>query len=694
MQVPDVIVTARRREEAARDVPLSVTALDADELESRGAQDLGDLGGTTPNLTLYPARAFTGTLTAYIRGVGQADPVWGVEPGVAVYVDDVYLARPQGALLEILDVERVEVLRGPQGTLYGKNTIGGAIKFVSRRPGDAFAGRVALTAGTYSRRDAKAVLNMPLGERFRTRMAIGSFSRDGFGRNLVTGEDVSVRDVGVARFTAQWLPSDYLDVTLSWDRIRDRSGVRGAKRLAVNPFDPQRTPPDPGNFDVRSDAPDIDEVDAQGGSATVDWELNEHWRFKSITAYRKGDSIGYTDFDMLPVTINTLTRVFHDSQATQEFQLHWSGRNDHAVVGLYWFDGEAGGAGYNNSFNQAFGKTEGAIDTRSAAAYGDVTHAFDDRWSIEAGLRYTRERKGVDVFNRSYTDRTYTTPTGQVSADFGDATTFNALSPRLNVSWRPNDEMLLYVQGSRGFKSGSYNIRAVPAVVPESALPLRDESVTSYEAGAKTQWFDGRLTLEAAVFRNDYRDIQLSVFTTYDSNGDGVDDALFGDFRNAGEGTIRGGEIEFAARTGRWLRWTGNAGYLDARYDRYIDRGVDVADRKRFANAPRWTGGASVIADVPFASGASLTARVDGRYQSKVYPTTDLNETIAQAGYSLWNASLAWHSPGRRWDVALVGQNLGDKAYRTTGFSFPTLGVLTGYYGPPRTVAVTVGRDF
>lgn len=688
-----VVVTARRRDELLQDVPMSVTALSGTELESRGAEDLSALGAAVPNLTIYPTRAFTGTVTAYIRGVGQFDPVWGVEPGVAVYVDDVYLARPQAALLEILDVERIEVLRGPQGTLYGKNTIGGTIKYVTRAVEDTFSGNVALTVGNYGRRDLKAVANLPLGDRLRARVAFGDFDRDGFGTNLRNGEDVSARDAMVARMTVQWFPRDDLDVQLAWDRYRDRSGMRGAKRLAVNPLDPLQTPPDAGNFDVRSDAPNVDEVDAQGLSATADWQLSERWRMKSITAYRQGDSTGYIDFDTLPLTIATLRREFHDSQATQELQLQWSGDRNHAIAGLYYFDGEAGGTGYNSSRNPTVGVTQGVLDTRSVALYGDMTHTLTDRVSMEAGLRYTREHKAVVVFNRSYTDATLTTPT-RVSADFSDSKTFSGFSPRINLAYRPNAAVMLYVQASQGFKSGSYNIRAQPAIVLESALPLDDESVTSYEIGAKTQWLDGGLLLNAAVFHNDYRDIQLSVFTAYDSDGDGIEDAFFGDFRNAGSGTLRGAELEVSARTGRHLRWIGNAGYLDSRYDHYLSGGVDIAGQQRFANAPRLTAGASVIATIPLALAGSLVARIDGRYQSKVYPTTDLSEEIAQAGYSLWNASLAWRSPGGRWQVALMGQNLTDKAYRTTGFNLPSFGILTGFYGPPRTVALSLSRSF
>ena len=220
----------------------------------------------------------------------------------AIYIDDVYLARPQAALLDILDVERIEVLRGPQGTLYGKNTIGGAIKYITRAPEPYFSGSVRVTAGSYDRLDGKALLNIPLGDTLRSRFAFGRYTRDGYGKNLITGEDVSDRDASVMRATRR-LAAD--------GRRRRAPGLgslsrplprhRRASPARPVPFPPY-TPPDPGRYDVRSDAPNRDDTDAEGGSLTVDWAIDDAWRFKSVTAHRTGDSFGYVDFDTLPAT--------------------------------------------------------------------------------------------------------------------------------------------------------------------------------------------------------------------------------------------------------------------------------------------------------------------------------------------------------------------------------------------------------
>jgi len=695
VQLDRIVVTARRRAEPLQLVPMSVTAVDASELQTRGVHDLGDLGAAVPNVIIYAARPFNNAITAYIRGVGQSDPVWGVDPGVAVYVDDVYLARPQAALLDILDVDRIEVLRGPQGTLYGKNSIGGAIKYVTHDIGDVLSGHAGITLGDYARHDFKAALNVPLGERLRTRVAFGSFDRGGFGENLVTGEEVGAKHAKVVRVATTWLPTDAIEVRLAYDRLRDRSGPRAAKRMTVNPFDPLHTPPDPGNYDTRSEMPNLDNVNAQGVSATVDWDINARWRLKSITAHRSGDSIGNVDFDGLPLPISEVTRRFSDVQNSQEIQLHFNAGQAHAIAGLYLLDGDAAGNVRTRTRNAFFAASRGVVNTRSAALYGDLTLDFDDRTSLELGLRYTSEKKTGTVFNQGYADATFGTPKGPPAADFTDSKTFASLSPLVNLSRRFSDNAMLYAQASRGFKSGGYNIRANTALVPASGEPFKDETATAYEVGAKSQWLDGRLSLNAAMFHTDYRDIQLSVRTPYDSNGDGIDDDLLGDFRNAGAGHTDGAELELAAQAGAHFKWLGHVGYLETGYDEYMSAGVDIADDQRFSNAPRWTAGASAIVDVPLRSDGWLLARIDGNYQSKTYPTTELSEAIAQAGYTLWNASLTWHSPQERWQLALIGQNLGNKAYRTTGFDFPPpLNIRTGFYGAPRTVSVSMTYSF
>jgi iron complex outermembrane receptor protein len=313
------------------------------------------------------------------------------------------------------------------------------------------------------------------------------------------------------------------------------------------------------------------------------------------------------------------------------------------------------------------------------------------RWQLDAGLRYTVERKTATALNGFYTDATYTTPTplppyfGRPSADFTDSKSYRAPTPSLALSWRAGRAML-YAQASRGFKCGSYNVRANSVAAPASAHPLDAETVTAFELGARTEWLDNRLSVDATVFRNAYRDIQLSV-NTLNTLGE-----VFPDFRNAGSGAAQGMELEWRARLGPRLSWIGHVGYLDAGYDEYVDRGVDVASSRDFPNAPKWTAGTRLVADFPLESGA-LRARIDGRYQSEVRPTTDTSPLLVQRGYALWNASLSWAWPDGRWQATLRGDNLGDASYLTSGFTYP-FGITTGYYGPPRTYSLALEYSF
>ncbi|MBO9716648.1 MAG: TonB-dependent receptor [Pseudoxanthomonas sp.] len=687
-----ITVTARRREERLMQVPQAITAITGEELDSRGATNIAALDMVTPNLTLYPARAFNGSLTAYIRGIGQFDPIWGVEPGVGIYLDDVHLARPQGALLDVVDVERVEVLRGPQGTLYGRNTLGGAIKVVTRAPEPEFGGKVGLTVGDYGRRDGRLVLNVPLAEDFRTRLALASYDRDGYGRNLFTGGEVSARDAAVARFSALWTPTPDLDVGLAYDRYRDRSGAPGARRLAVPPLalDPAQTPLDPGRHDVRSEAPERLDLDNEGASVTVDWAFRPQWRLRSISAWRQGESHTVLDMDSLSQPIWVLGRDFSERQRSQEFQLHRDGEGAHLVTGLYLFDGIESGDGRSSAKHfmpTNFFRAAGSIRTRSVAAFADWVRDLGTAWQLELGLRYSTERKSVDAFNASYADASFTTPV-VTTADFSDSARYSEPTPRAALSWRASEATMLYVQVSRGYKGGSYNVRANVLTFPLSAHPLDAETVLAWEAGAKGDWLDGRLGWSAAVFHNDYHDIQLSVLTN-----DGEPTSGFPDFRNAGDGTTQGAELEWQARLGPLLQWTSHLGYLEARYDQYIDDGMDVASSRYFPNAPRWTAGTSLVADFPLARAGWLLARIDSRYQAMTRPTTDLNPLLLQPGYSIWNASLAWTSPERRWELTARVENLGDTSYRTTGFAYP-VGIVTGYYGPPRNCSLTLAYSF
>ncbi|MDM4766611.1 TonB-dependent receptor [Pelomonas sp. SE-A7] len=687
-----VTVTARRREETLKDVPVAVTALSAEALETKDIKNLGDLQSQVPNLSIYAARGSNTTITTYIRGVGQSDPLWGVDPGVGIYFDDVFIARPQGALLDVYDVQRIEVLRGPQGTLYGKNTIGGAIKYVSKPLQDSNGGSIGVTVGNYGQLNLKGALNLSSDDgQLRGRVALASLQRDGYGKNLADGSDVSNQDTQAGRVSLGFFPKGLpMSVQISADETRDKSNMRGFQRLIANPNDPAKTPPYESRYDINSGMANQNHTTAKGNSITATWNLNESWTAKFISAQRQSETETGIDFDGLPNKIADVRAAYSDKSRSNEVQLTYDGNNNNGVFGLYTFDGNAGGRVRNNFFNLLFGDTNGRVYTKSEAAYADWSFKISPRLGASAGVRYTQESKHAIVLNRSYSNDQFTTITA-TSADFDKTRKVSNTAPKIGVDYKLSDSTNLYATASRGFKSGGYNVRANTAAVPDSAKPFADEILDSLELGSKMSLDGGRFEMNTALFSNNYKNVQLSVFTSYTlANGT---QGFFGDFTNAGKATVRGIEIEFAWRPDSIWTVSGNVAGVDAKYKEYMDRGVNVAANKWFSNTPSFSGALNIEAKSAAPFGGVLRTRLGMSYRSKVYPTTDLSEAIAQDGYALLNAGVVWERD-KHWSFSLQGNNLTNQVYRTDGYNIASLGVLSGFYGAPRTVSASATYKF
>ncbi len=559
-----VKVTARKREETLQEVPVAVTAFTADALEKLNVNDISDIGSQVPNLTIYAARGSSSTVTAYIRGVGQSDPLWGVDPGVGIYLDDVYIARPQGALLDVFDVDRIEVLRGPQGTLYGKNTIGGAIKYISRALSKETTGFVEATVGNYNERNLKAAIGGSLGGdgTLRGRVAIASLNRDGFGENLITGEGVSNKQINAFRLNLGAYFTDDFDIQFAYDRTDDRSGIRGSKMLAPNPFTPTY-PPLESRYDVRNGMPNINDTLLQGISATANYRANDDWSFKYIVAKRESDTETNIDFDNTPLPIADVKGFYSDQQVSNEVQANYdAGGRSRGVMGVYIFDARAGGQVLNNFFGLLFGDTQGTVYTKSYALYADWTFDLTEKWQLDVGARYTDEDKHAVVLNRGYSDGTYTTPTAdrrrlrqdrelqeciaqgfaQLPGHAGHHDLWVGIA-RLQVG---------RLQHSRADRRGAALGRAVLGRVrgqlrdrQQDGLP-RPEPVL--EPGVVPQQVQGYPAVGIHCLRQQWRW--------------NVDDAFFGDFSNAGSGTVNGAEIEYqwmpgaiSRSTATWPGW-------------------------------------------------------------------------------------------------------------------------------------------
>jgi iron complex outermembrane receptor protein len=706
----EIVVTARKREENVEKVPIAVSVVTADKLEESATADISELQTQVPNLSIYQGRNQSTTLTAFMRGIGQADPLWGVDPGVGLYIDDVYIARPQGALLDVYDVERIEVLRGPQGTLYGKNTIGGAIKYVSRPLTDKTTGTISISPGTQSNRDVRLSFGGALMPgKLRGKLALASLQHNGYGTNLLTGRDVSDRNTFAGHGSVEWLASDKVSVLFNGDYTKDKADPKGYQRLAANPLCPAfgiTCTPNASHFDTQSGLAPLNGTTAKGASAVVSAKLDPSWRFKSISAYRESDSKNNIDFDTTAARITDVIATYYDKQLSQELQFNYeSGGKLNGVVGAFYFDGEAGGLVKNIFLNRIFGTTDGKTLTKSIALFGDGSYAVNPKLSVNFGLRGTQEKKNGVAFNAGYTNDTFTV-VNAITANYNKTKTFNSIAPKLGVDYKFSDAVMGYATLSRGFKSGGFNVRAQSTVFPKSAEPFKDEILDVAEVGLKSVLNDGHLVLNTAVFDGKYKDIQVSTFTAYDSNGDGVEDAFFGNFLNAGNATMKGAEVEFDASSASisWLDVNGYVSYLDLTPDKFLDANHDgFVDTQVITNAPHWTTGLHLNFNT-LVHGGLMTASVGGAYRDNSVLTNEGGaypgrpgqalKPISQKAYTIYDAYVNWLTPDAKWRFGVAGKNLTDKGYLTNGYNIPSLGILTGSYGTPRTVIATIEYRF
>lgn len=684
-----VVVTARKREENLQDVPVSVTAFTPEMLDTLNIQRLRDLDAQVPNLAIRSPANASSTMTVRLRGIGQGETWWAFDPAVGVYLDDVFIARPQGAMLDVFDVGRIEVLRGPQGTLYGKNTIGGAIRYLTRELPTQVEGRIEATVGSYGQRDFKAAIGGPLGGEggaLRGRVAVARLARDGFGHDLVSGEDVSDKDTSAVRLSLGAFAGDAFDLQFALDWMEDNSNRRGRQLLA-----PVRNYlPLPSRYDVRDGIADNTLTRMHGVSATANWRPDGDWVFKYVVARRGSESRSHIEYDATPAPIASILESLDSEQRSHELQANFdAGGRMRGVIGIYTFFGKAGGILLSNFNNVVFGDVRGSMATDSVALYSDWTFDLGERFKLEAGLRWTDEDKRSIAFNRRYFDAARS-GRFELFANFDQTASFQNLSPRLALDYTVNDGAMVYALVARGYKSGGYNMRADTLALPRTANKIDDERVDSIEVGSKLALLGERLFLNIAYFHNKYDDIQLSVGTTYDSNGDGIDDRVFGDFLNAGTATVRGLEAEFQwLPTPNWLL-SGHLAWLDAQYDRFIDRGVDTARSQRFLNSPEYSGALNVEYRRPLGAMGNLSVRGSWSYETEALHSTD-HPLLRQAAYGLFNAGIIWRRD-QQWSFSLQGSNLADKAYRTGGGN--TFGALTAIYGAPRQVTLGVRYQF
>ncbi|MCH8683971.1 TonB-dependent receptor [Pedomonas mirosovicensis] len=702
-ELSDIVVTARRRSESLQDVPVAVSAFSSEDLEMRGAADLTTLQYSAPNMTMQVARGSNSTLIAFIRGVGQQDPLWGFEPGVGLYVDDVYIARPQGAVLDIFDIERIEVLRGPQGTLYGRNTIGGAVKYVTKRLGNEPNFKARAAYGTYDQKELVISGDAPINDIISIGGAFAVYKRDGYGKNLFTGAEHYNKDVVAGRLSLEITPSDNLFIRIAADRTDDDSNPRHGHREVSGATPDSQVIDDV--YDTRAGIGDKNEVITQGVSMLAEWTVSDAVTLKSITAYREGESDTDIDFDNTPAPTLDIPAFYKDDQFTQELQLLYTGDRLQAVAGLYFMDGTASGA-----FDTVLGGaglttlTAGSVDTKSYAAFADVSYDITDRLALSVGGRFTRDEKEGTVFRANYLgirSPEFGNPDAiflQQRTDYTRERAFEEFTPRLGLNYDFNDDVMGYVSYSRGFKSGGFDMRGDAVSTPHTVNGYDPEIVDSYEAGLKGSFLDRRLSLNFAAFYSDYKGQQV---TTQVPVPGGTTIASFVD--NVGSSRIWGLELEGRAVFTDAFSAAFALGYTDAKFKEFLfydlasGQFVDVSDTRVFQNTPKWNGNLTLTYTRDLANGSNITLTQSTAYRSAYHMFEAADPNLDQKKFALIDLSLVWTSASDRWQVGVHGKNLTDKQYRIGGYNFPGAlfnDSIIAFYGPPRTVTGTVEYRF
>lgn len=683
--VEELIVTAERRATNLQDTPIAISAFSAQALADRKIDSVRDLAGQVPNLSISRVTISHTTQTYSLRGVGEGDPIQ--EPVLAVYVDDVYIPRQIGSMIEFNDLERIEVLRGPQGTLYGRNSSAGALRVITRDPGRELRLKGEVGLGNYGAVDVRALVEGPISDTLSGSLSYIHHSRDGVTDNPTLGHDVNRIDLDAYRGKLRWTPNDDLDVLLTLNALRDRSDSRS--------YIPVRQPG--GGFDKGLSFSEVEpkqDLDQISGSLRIAYDLSDALQLKSITAYG-GFNLNPVNYDNDGEAALIQKNLIHynDQYYTQELQLNGDYGRIKFTTGLFYlherFYVERDGYSRRNAQNTNpvttpgnynFLRAHNVTNTDAYAVFGEATWSATERLKITAGLRWTNEEKTFTF------DNAVLNLAGQVVAPSirGQSDKiWSAITPKLSVQYAWTPDILQYVTYSKGFKSGGFDNRATRLDL--ATLPFAPEDVITYETGLKSELLDHRLRANLAVFYNDYQNLQVSFY----------DPIYVGSRRgNAGQAHSYGVELETEARITDALSAQFSAGYLFAVYDEYRGAGgAGVnADGNRLTNSPRWSLSGGATWEVPVEIPGALRVGVNAQYQTKTYsnaiPSPGGQHEIPAQGFL--NAVATWTSPDPHWSVVLSARNLLDSGKLVSSTYTPSTGVYYQNFPDPRTVLVTL----
>jgi iron complex outermembrane receptor protein len=704
-KLDEVVVTATKTgAESVQKTPVAISVMTGEQLGSQGLGNIRELAQYVPNVIFGQN---TASAEIYIRGIGSNNVAAGSDPDVTTQVDGVYIARPSGQLTDFLDVDRIEVLRGPQGTLYGRNAVGGTINVISRKPSREFDARVELAGGNFGLGQAQAYVTAPVvADRLQGSLAVNYTRHDPYFTNIA-GHDVGNADRGGAKAQLRWEPAANIDATTRMDlSLSDENFESYSQVIAPTPF-PSLANTLVGNYrTVALGDPQVMRTHMGGVSEEVNWYLADALSLKSISAWRTTRYEFSNDNDSTEQQLQFSHQQETDSQVSQELNLQYSRDRFKGVSGIYYFHDQ------DHQLNSVivppsvitpaaralFNAVSPVIESTSGALFAQGSFDLTQQLSVILGARYTSENKKMDQYyeRRSQSPATLGVPFPGFPVAFHLSNDYSAFTPKFGLNWQATDAALLYVSATRGYKSGGFNFSASTP----GAASFQPEKIWSYEGGAKTEWLERRLRLNATVFYYDYTNLQVQQLIAAGVLSIG----------NAATAKVRGAELELVAKPIAELRLTANFSALDAKYDSYTAASVPSALTRFVSNAtcvgmtctidasgnylnaaPKYS--ALVAADYTHVmAGYRWSTHVDYSWRDRTYFDPSNVAVMSQGAYGLVNAQLGVDDLAQAWRVQLWAKNLADtKYYVITSASGVTP---NGLAGDPRTFGIRLSRTW
>lgn len=692
--IEEITVTAQKREESVQSVPISIVAITGAQLERSAVTDILGIAGRTPTLQYSQAG---GEAQIYIRGVGSNLLAVGSDPSVAIHLDGVYLGRPNMGLNQFLDVERVEVLRGPQGTLYGRNATGGSINIVSRMPTDDYEGYVVAGAGSDNRVEVKGAVGGPISDKLSFRAAARYENDDGYVEDLdpAGANELDNVDMLAGRAALRLQATDAFRATaiLDWSdfengntAIRPNDNLGAAARAGARPTT--------SILQEYNNLPTFMKWNTGGPTLDIDWELSDSVALKSITSYKQFEMDFYFNTDGTEIPVTRTTETFDTEQFSQELRL--TSQGDGAlqwILGAYYLNEDKDGAlglVRENLRNAVTGAPlplgvfiiPATNKTDAYAAFAQASYNVTEDIKLTAGIRYSDEKK-KDT-NRQYNIFVGPTATAAQVQDglFGglnlanftpaltriDSKSWDAVTPKFGIDWQATEDVLVYASATRGFKSGGYN-----DYQPSNPV-FNPEYIWSYEAGVKSDLADGKLRLNAAAFYYDYSDLQVTTFLNSLTL-----------VANAAQAKVKGLDLEMVAQPQEPVTLGASVSLLDAEYDSFnVPYGVCSplvladptcagrtagqvrfvnADGNRLNNAPKVKGNAFIEYAHDMGSMGTLTFFGQASYTDRIFFNAANDRNASQKSYTLVDGRITWAPEAGNFEVSVFGKNLWDKEY-------------------------------